>query len=280
MIKNQGKFVKILPQDRRNYFHLSVSKTKTFKQCKAKYHFNYIQKLPRKDWEHLDFGSLLHEALENFEKAIIAGNKEKYHILMKKCFSSALKNWPKITQDQKKEAFDILSSFLKKRINCNSVPIAAEKEFTIDIGNNILLNGFIDLVKMDPDGVLHVGDYKTSKSGKWLEKDYLQLKTYAYAMCLEDPNLELVRCSYIMLKLDFEEIKFEFSREEAMTIEQDFRDYTTEIAEEKLFRPSTGPLCPYCDYSEHCPDGLKWIKQAEERNNKKTGTKKFGETEW
>jgi len=281
MIKNQGKLLTVLPQDRRNYFHLSVSKAKTFKQCKAKYLFNYIKKLPKKEWEFQVFGKFLHECLEKFEKAIIAGNKEKYHILMKAIFANALKNWPQITQEQKKEAFDILCSYLKKRITYNYVPIAAEKEFTIDIGDNVLLNGFIDLVKLDADGVLHLDDYKTSKTGLYLKKDYLQLQTYAYAMCLEDPKLEKVRGSYIMLKLDFEEIKFEFSRENVMSIEQDFRDYTAEIAAEKLFRPDTGPLCPYCDYSEHCPDGLKWIKQAEERKNKKSGTsKKFGETEW
>ena len=30
---------------------LSVSKVKTFKDCKAKFHFCYVQKLPRKEYD-------------------------------------------------------------------------------------------------------------------------------------------------------------------------------------------------------------------------------------
>jgi CRISPR/Cas system-associated exonuclease Cas4 (RecB family) len=273
----QGKFLKVIPHD---YFHLSVSKAKTFKQCKAKYYFNYIQKLPKKEWDFQVFGSFLHETLERYEKAIISQSNEKSHILMKKCFSEALKSFPQITPEQKKECFDILTVFLQKRQGWNFQPIAAEKDFTIDIGNNISLNGFIDLVKQDEDDIIHVVDYKTSKTGDWLKKDSLQLKTYAYVMCLENPKLEHVRCSYIMLKLGFEEIKFEFSREQVMSIEQDFRDYAADINNEKLYRPDTGPLCKYCDYLESCKDGTKWVKAAEERKNRKEGKITFGATDW
>jgi len=275
----QGKFVSLSPKDRKNYFHLSVSKLKTFKQCKAKYHFDYIQHLPKKDKDFLTFGSFVHEVLELFEKMIIAGNKEPHHILMKKCFAEALKNWKNITQDQKKESFDILCAFLKKRSSDCYIPLAAEKEFSIDIGNTVLLNGFIDLVK-EEQGLIHVIDYKSSKQTKYLKKDPLQLLTYAYVMCLENEKLDKVKSSYVMLKFDFEEITFEFSREEALGIEKQFRDHYVEINDEKLFRPTTGPLCEYCDFSEHCPNGLEWIRKAEERKNKKNTDNNFGEREW
>ena len=45
---------------------LSVSKVKTFDDCKAKYRYTYIEKLPRKEWSFHIFGSFLHLVLEEF----------------------------------------------------------------------------------------------------------------------------------------------------------------------------------------------------------------------
>lgn len=290
MMLVQGKFLNVIQDNRdeikEKYFGLSVSKVKTFKQCKAKYHFNYIKKLPRKEWEHLIFGKFLHEVLERFEKAILGldfGNKLipknelPDHILMKKCFSDALVEWnPKMTSENKKESFDILCQFLEKRSSAKKAGVLpevmfAEKDFNIDIGNDVMMNGFIDVIQRDVDGILHVADYKTSKSKEYLKKDWMQLKVYAYVMCLEDPNLKKVRCSYIMLRHKFDSIVKEFSRDDVMGMEQEFRDYAKSIHSEKLFRPTPSPLCQYCDYVDYCEDGQD-----------KLGIKKqvFGVTDW
>lgn len=272
----QGKFLKVIPQDRSVFLNLSVSKVKTFKTCKAKYHFCYIQKLPRKEWDFQVFGKFLHEVLERFHGDIIKGCKDPDHILMKKSFSDSLKEYEAgMTPEMKKECFDILTAYLKKRNNDrpNGLPevIEVEKQFAIDIGSSILLNGFIDVVQRDPDGVLHVADYKTSKHKKYLKNDFMQLKTYAYAMCLEDPSLEKIRCSYVMLRHGFDSILKEFTREEVMATEQEFEGFAEKINKEKLFRPSPSPLCKFCDYLNSCDDGLEKMGMA--KGN-------FGERDW
>lgn len=253
----QGKFIN--PENKSDYFCLSVSKLKTFQQCKAKYHYCYIQKLPRQERDYLTFGKLLHKALEVFESEIMKGSIVADHLLMKTAFSEAIKEseFP-VTQEQKKEAFEILCKFLEKRAkNKNSLPkpIAVEKPFNIDVGDGVLLNGYIDLVQMDPDNVLHVADYKTSKTKQYLKKDFLQLKTYSYVMCVENLELENIRTSYIMLKHNFNSLIENFRREDVLPIESEFRRSAAEINQEKLFRPSPGPLCKYCDYAMECPDG-------------------------
>lgn len=286
----QGKFLNVIQNNRdeirKKYFGLSVSKVKTFKQCKAKYFFSYIKKLPRKEWEHLTFGKFLHEVLERFEKEIlgldfnnksIPKSKLPDHLLMKKCFSDALVEWgPQMTSENKKESFKILCEFLQKRADAKkagTLPevLFAEKDFNVDIGNDVMMNGFIDVIQRDTDGVLHVADYKTSKSKEYLKKDWMQLKVYAYVMCLEDPNLQKVRCSYIMLRHKFDSIIKEFSRDEVMGMEEDFRDYAKTIHDEKLFRPKPSPLCGYCDYVDHCEEGQNRL------GIKKNG---FGATDW
>src|SRR4051812_7002227 len=197
--------------------NLSVSKVKTFKDCAAKFRFQYIEKLPRKDWDHHIFGKFLHEILENFHKAIINGNTDPFHILLTECFKMATENWKdKITKDQKKESWDILNVYLKQITDQKAkktLPnvIHVEKEFYVDIDGKILLNGFIDRVQIDPDGVLHEADYKTTKNKRYL-KDYFQLLTYAFVLCLEDPSLQKVRASYTLLRHDFQNITKEYTR--------------------------------------------------------------------
>jgi putative RecB family exonuclease len=259
---------------------LSVSKVKTFKDCKAKFRFCYLEKLPRKDWDFHVFGKFLHEVLENFHKKIIDGSSEAFNVLMTVCFQNALNNWKdKITAEQKKESWEILFGYLKQLMAMkeqDKLPtmLAVEKDFYINIDDKVLLNGFIDRIQLDPDGVLHVADYKTTKDKRYLKNDYFQLLTYAYVMCLEDPNLQKVRTSYILLRHNFETIVKEFSREEVMGIEDKFLEYASNINQEQLWRPNPTPLCRFCDYLDMCPEGSRFA------DSKKSSKQTFGAKSW
>lgn len=257
---------------------LSVSKVKTFKDCKAKFRFAYVEKLPRKEWDFHIFGKFLHEILENFHKILIIDPAKAIHVVMTDCFAASSENWKgKITDEQKKESMGILSTYLKmlnEEVQSGTAPVfmEAEKDFYIDIDGKILLNGYIDRIQIDPDGVLHVADYKTTQNKKYLKKDFFQLLTYAFVMCLKDPNLQKVRTSYILLRHNFEKIIKEFTREEIMAVESEFLAYADSITSEKLYRAKTSPLCNYCDYLESCEAGKSFVN--------KDDITKFGETSW
>lgn len=259
------------------YFNLSVSKAKTFKDCKAKYNFNYIQKLPKKDWEHLSFGKFVHEILERFYKYRINGNLEPDHVLISKSCKEALVEWrPKLSEESLSLSKDMINKFLKKlkherENHLNPNVIAVEKDFNINIDGKILLLGFIDRVQIDRDGVMCVLDYKTSKSMAYLKKDFLQLQTYAFALFLEYPDVEVIRGSYSMLRHEFEEIKRDFKREDTMKLSQTFYEYYEDIQNEKLFRPKVTPLCGWCDYLDNCKEGKSFMKIPETSH---------GETGW
>lgn len=260
-----GKVLLVRPEKNTDLFKLSVSKCKTFSSCAAKYRFSYIEKLPQKDWAHTVFGKFLHEILENFHKERIAGNSDPDHVLMTQTFHSSVKNWnEKLDTSQKKEAWGILNIYLKELLKERSEGqvskvLSVEKEFYIDIDGKVLLNGFIDRVQEDPDGMIHVTDYKTSNSKKFLEKDFFQLQTYAYVMCLEDEKLEEVRTSYIMLRHGFDKIEKTFSRKEVMKVESKFLEYAEKIQSEKLWRASPSKLCSWCDYVGFCKPGDEFV---------------------
>lgn len=269
------------PTDR-DLLSLSVSKCKTFKDCKAKYRFNYIEKLPKKDWDFLTFGKFLHEVLETFHKKILDGAQDAFHILMTKASKEALANWgEKLTSDQKKESQAILTSYLLKISKAKidgTLPtvLSVEKNFYIDIDGRVLLNGFIDRIQLDPDGILHVSDYKTTKNPKYLKKDYFQLLTYAFVMCLEDPTIQKVRTSYLLLRHNCDLIIKEYTRDEIMKVEEQFIEYADSITEEKLFRPNPTMLCGYCDYLTSCEAGQKQQNKTQDRQN----LNKFGVLDW
>lgn len=306
-----------------NILYLSVSKTKTFKDCKSKFKFQYIDKIQvTKDRDYLIFGKFLHSVLENFHAIIKRQNDDNkpFARIMEEQFASAIPEYKSLTPAQLKDGHKIMTLYLKNFSQDHSEGtfpdiLETEQEFCINIDDKILLNGFIDRVQLDHDGVLHVADYKTSKakSIKYLKKDKFQLLTYAYVLALIHPEIEKVRASYILLRarqcadchytLDKEaelsaescpecksvnftipSIVEEFSRDQILLIEEEFLEYAAKINVEKAFSSTTSPLCEYCDFLDLCPDGGAFVKEIirkrEAREAKYNRPPKIGEISW
>lgn len=259
-------------------FRLSVSKTKCFTQCKKQYEFSYILKMPKKDKDYHIFGKFCHKVLEEFHLSLMADKDQPLHILMSKCFKMAKEEFGhQMTQEMIKECFSILNGYLeltsKQRVN-NELPnvLGCEQTFKVDIGNNVILNGAIDRVQVDSDGILSVIDYKTSKEKKYLEKDWFQLLTYAFVMYLEDNSIKKVRGSYVMLKHNCDMITKEFDIEEILTIKEKYLAYAQSMREEKEFKANISMLCLYCPFVEDiCPDGKEFAERFKPSH---------GEVEW
>lgn len=259
-----------------NEMRLSVSKSKTFIDCKKKYKFTYIEKLPRKDWDFHILGKFCHKVLEDFHLIYINGSKEPYNKSMSLCFKNALIEFKSgMTPEMKKECWKLIDQYLKiisddKKNNLSANVIACEKNFEINIQNMVCLNGMIDRIQLDNDGVIHVADYKTTKDKRYLKNDWFQLLTYAYVILKENPDIEKVRGSYILLRHDFEYLTKEFFPQEIMTIEQKYLDYAEQIQKEKVFEANPSFLCNYCDFLNNCDEGLQ----------KTQPMLKYGETDW
>ncbi len=254
--------ITVLSEKPADMFAMSVSKGKTFDQCKAKYKFSYIEKLPRKDWDFHIFGKFLHEVLENFHKGIIEkpGRAKKWRAYLSASWEDARLYWAdQMTAEQFVEAKEIIDEY-QRLLEEEGVPnvTAVEKVFYIDIDGKVLLNGFIDRVQIDPDEMIHVIDYKTTKDKRYL-KDFFQLRTYAYALMLADPKLERVRASFSLLRHGFDMLTEEYTRKDMKEIEDAFLRYTKDIAEERLWRANPQFLCKFCDFVDHCQEGKKFL---------------------
>lgn len=276
----KGLLLDSKPDKNNNVLNLSVSKLKTFEDCKAKFKFSYIDKLPKKEWEFHAFGKFLHAVLEYFHLQLRDNPDQPLNLIMKDSYSKAKQAYEsKLSKEKIKEIWDLCFVYLKniseQRKN-NLLPdfLAAEKEFNINIENTILLNGFIDKIQLDPDKVLHVADYKTSKNDNYLKNDFFQLKTYAYVMFLSDPSLKKVRTSYVMARMNFKEVSREFTLDDVKEVEDYFLEKAALMRAENAYKPKTSRLCNFCDYLESCPEGSKFIASIAPKQNVELPVKK------
>lgn len=260
---------------------LSVSRTKTFTQCKKRYHFQYLLKLPTIMQPFHWFGKFLHAVLEAFHAAYINGSNLPHHKQMEAVFKSILPEYQsKLNKQALQDAYAILNGylqFLATQVEKNYVRrfLAVEKTFTVPLTEQVGLTGSIDAIQQDPDGILRVSDYKTTKNKKYLENDFIQLLTYAWVLLQEDPTIEKIRGSYILLRHNFEHITREFTREEILTVAEIYQNYAKQISEEQNWKANLGPLCNYCDFKEKCSEFLESLKQKQSKD-----TMKFGATNW
>ncbi len=265
-------------EKKENDFRLSVSKTKTFLQCKKQYEFVYVHKLPRKDRDYHVFGKFCHKALEDFHNAYIKNTTTNpYNVEMGIAFKSAWQEFKHLmTKEMKTECWEILNKYLKKIIEDDKKGIAAkvtavEDNFYFYLQDNIVLNGIIDRIQLDKDGILHVADYKTTKNKKYLKDDWFQLQTYCYVLMSKDESINKIRASYIMLRHDFEYITKDFTRDDIMPFVKDkYVKYALEMQNEKEFPANPSSLCSYCDHLDLCKFGLQKVNPA----------MKYGEINW
>lgn len=260
-----------------NLFKLSVSKAKTFESCKTKYNFQYNLKSPQKSFAFLSLGKTLHKVLEDFHQYYLDGGTEPYNKVIGRCFKSACTEYKaELSHEMKKECYDMVNDYLKlislNQTGYNQIKnvLSCEKPFALELDNNlnhtILLNGAIDRVQKDDDGILHVCDYKSTKNKKYLENDFFQLQTYAYVLHRMMPEVTKVRTSYILFRHQFEFITKDFELDEIMEVPVKMVKYVDSILKETEFPPTKSFLCEYCSYYDICPHVEKKIL--------------FGSTDW
>ncbi len=221
------------------------------------------------------FGKCLHRALELFHQAYITGWLLSSAEAMSQSWKAAKAEYAsKMTSAAIKECHEILTDYLKlvseKPKTFLTNVIATEQPFDFQLTESVVLNGFIDKVQIDEDGTLLISDYKSTKNKKYLLDDWFQLLTYAFVKMTQQPELETVRASYVLLRHNFEPITKEITRQEAMAVKDQYITYAADIESTKEYPATTSQLCRYCSFIDVCREGKEAI----------FGKEQYGEMKW
>jgi len=252
---------------------LSASRIKTFLDCKQKYKFMYIDRLPKVLNPAFKLGLACHEALElagnmwiekgKFTNADVKKIMEKYtEVSVREGISDFAIH---------KKGEELVKSRLKSFALGRKV-IGLEIKFGMGKGSHkvvteegVELIGAMDkLVEIDEDTLLVV-DYKTSATVPTADdlKYDVQLSIYDLAASIIYPNYKRIILSLDMLKFDpvytyrtVEERK-NFSKY-LTTVHKEMVGFTDEDA-----KPTLNIFCPWCEYREFCSEYEKTVKQSE-----------------
>lgn len=92
----------------------------------------------------------------------------------------------------------------------------------------------------------------THNTGKSKYLDEVQLLVYALSMFREFPHLETFKASYLCLAENCKFISYNFSKTDALKVEQKIKKIASDIKTDQTWVASPSPLCAYCDFTKVC----------------------------
>jgi RecB family exonuclease len=239
---------------------LSASAIKTYEQCPKKYYFNYIEQVPKKQWDHFDLGNLCHKTLEIFHGIYMRDGltkKKTLSNLMSHSFSIARNDFKNMNDTLVSEAKDMLAEYLKV-VQKQGMPLVkgVEQSFTFNLTETVLMRGFIDRIDVLKDGRFRIIDYKTTKNDKYL--DDFQLLIYGLWLKKDHPDIKSFKGAYVLLRHGCKMKEYEFNIEDINKIEKKLISYSEKIKTENQWTPIPTALCNWCDFKDICPAQSAW----------------------
>jgi len=259
----------------------SPSSINTFKQCKRKYYYNYIKKLPTQGSIHCVRGNIVHSTLENFydldlRNFTLDSYPTQFKISLQK---ELIYQWGKykkelselnMSKEELKPFFEksmmmvlnwsdhFLGELNSKLVNSSieeafkAITPIREKEYKSEKHS---IRGFIDSIH-NKDGEIHIIDYKTNNKAEM--KQSIKLQLAIYALLYEETHGILpdkVGAFFLKYKPHMIEVN-KFMVEEAIReIDAVHTHTSTSELEEDYTRTVTG-LCKWatgqCDFYDTC----------------------------
>ena len=231
---------------------ISESKYQTFKQCKLKYSFRYVDRLPEPqeaNTEALHFGSYIHKVLED---GVNATTREELVTI-----AEEVKGSYDVSKKYEGKDLKCIDNFLEFNKNIEGT-VATELVFEVEVKDDITLNGVIDRVVKGKDGSYLVIDYKTSKREKNKVDLYQdsQLKGYVYAIhkLYGVPISQIHAAHYYPLTNNFVNVKYSIPQITAHTRKIIDEVWKIRKSKKEDMKPNRNDFCNWCAYKTCCPE--------------------------
>ena len=203
---------------------ISYSKAKCFYECKRRFMFKYIEKIPEQSNTYATRGNKIHKDIELF----ITNKSENPGDIHPDALSSIL---------YYRNQYGAGSLYSEHKI---------ERQFIIGF-NEFNYCGFIDILHKNTPSEWTVIDIKTGK-----ERDFaLQLNVYAYILFLNTPDLQKINGEVLYTQTG-SKYSYEFFRDETLNTFRYLEETMSDMCNEKEYTHKESWLCRFCSYKKEC----------------------------
>jgi RecB family exonuclease len=236
--------------------HLSYSRLSRFEQCPLSYRLHYIDKKTATPGIELQFGKVVHSALEFLLRCLVLDEVVGRipEELAVKAFQGAWAREQMTGSSLFAEGVDIVRNFVRDAdvFDARRV-LGLEKEFRLAAGRFTVL-GYIDRIDVVDDETVEVIDYKTNRI--LFARDEvdasLQLSLYELAVRQLYPWAKNVKLTFWMLR---HSVRMQTSRtpeqlDAALRYVETLGEQTESATD---FPARLNPNCIYCDHRLDCP---------------------------
>ncbi len=237
-------------------FRASSFRLNMFQLCPRQYKFHYIDNLATmygKPRPYFTMGDHVHAALKDFLSIVPVEERtvSRLEEILREKWRRNRKGFQSLEDEKQwgQKAIEQLRWFARSQ-DLSLTPVMVEDFHKAELSPKITLVGKIDRVDQDPDGGLHIIDYKT---GRMLEEiDNTQLHIYALILSREQER-QINRVSYLYLDAG------KYQTVQPTTVDLDeAADYVFEAVDRILTETKYPAIinvhCGSCDFLEICPE--------------------------
>ena len=241
---------------------LSPSRAGDFKQCPLLYRFRAIDRIRTPPSRAQLKGTLVHAALEALY-GLPAGQREpdRASALVDESWAAMDDATTAVVTDDDRSAFlsearALVVGYYQLEDPRRFSPQSCEQHIETEIGDGVVLRGFVDRIDVAANGALRVVDYKTGRApGEVAEsKALFQMKFYALVL-LRTRGIVPAQLRLLYLA-DGKILTYAPDRDELERFERTLSAMWKAILVAGAtgdFRPKTSRLCNWCEHKSLCP---------------------------
>ena len=241
---------------------VSPERLRTFRRCRLRYRYQYVDRLPGRASPQDILGAVIHAALHDFFRYVPPSERDEERlitVLDEKW--QALAHRPAAAGESLRERAEAQLRLFAHEEDLSVQPLALEAHFQAPLSEGVALVGRVDRVDEEPDGSLHLIDYKTGPRPE--EPDVEQLYLYAI-MVGHKLSRPLRRASYYYLELG-DVLSISPDRQELDEVARRALAAAQEMTAETEYPATVGRHCAGCPYLYLCAerDRIAQLRQEE-----------------